>query len=104
MRQGAIDYFDWMDGIYSETSTVPIKYFENDAYDDENFLNGTYSLGPFADLNKMGQLFSYMRKNWSGAQIDFSNFIHNYHKTSSLIYDYSGIENYFGRYLKKIKC
>ena len=98
MRQGAIDYFDWMDGMYSETSTAPIKYFENDAYDDENFLNGTYSLGPFADLNKMVQLFSYMRKNWSGAQIDFSNYIHNFHKTSSLIYDYSGLEDYFGRY------
>ena len=40
-----------------------------------------------------------MKESWAGAQIDFSNFIHNYHKTSSLIYDYSGIENYFGRYL-----
>mgnify|MGYP001278597000 FL=1 len=40
-----------------------------------------------------------MRKNWNGVQIDFNNFIHNFHKTSSLIYDYSGEENYFGRYL-----
>ncbi|RPH03963.1 MAG: TonB-dependent receptor [bacterium TMED46] len=99
MRQEALDLFDWLDGIENETSTVSMKYFKNDTYDDENFLNGNYSLGPFADLSKMGQLFSYMRKRWGGAQIDFNNFIHNFHKTSSLIYDYSGTENYFGRYL-----
>ena len=99
MRQEALDLFDWLDGIENETSTVSVKYFKNDTYSDENFLNGNYSLGPFSDLSKMGQLFSYMKGNWGGAQIDFSNFIHNYHKTSSLIYDYSGIENYFGRYL-----
>ena len=99
MRQEALDLFDWLDGIENETSTVSVKYFKNDTYSDEKFLNGNYSLGPFADLSKMGQLFSYMKGNWGGTQIDFSNFIHNYHKTSSLIYDYSGIENYFGRYL-----
>ena len=99
MRQGALDLFDWLNDIENETSTISVKYFENETYDDGNFLNGNYSLGPFADLSKMGQLFSYMKGNWGGPQIDFSNFIHNYHKTSSLIYDYSGIENYFGRYL-----
>ena len=99
MRQGALDLFDWLNDIENETSTISVKYFENETYDDGNFLNGNYSLGPFADLSKMGQLFSYMKGNWGGVQIDFSNFIHNYHKTSSLIYDYSGIENYFGRYL-----
>ena len=99
MRQGALDLFDWLNDIENETSTISVKYFENETYDDGNFLNGNYSLGPFADLSKMGQLFSYMKESWGGAQIDFSNFIHNYHKTSSLIYDYSGIENYFGRYL-----
>ena len=99
MRQGALDLFDWLNDIENETSTISVKYFENETYDDGNFLNGNYSLGPFADLSKMGQLFSYMKGNWGGVLIDFSNFIHNYHKTSSLIYDYSGIENYFGRYL-----
>ena len=99
MRQGAIEFFDWLDDVESETSTMPIKYFINDDYDDERFLQGDFSLGPFADLTKMGKIFSYMKKNWGGAQIDFSSFIHNFHKTSSLIYDYSGWENYLGRYL-----
>ena len=98
MRQDAIDIFHWLDGIENQTSTVSVKYFENDTYDDDSFLNGNYSLGPFADLDKMGQLFSYMREKWGGAQIDFSSFIHNFHKTSSLIYDYFGTEDYFGRY------
>ena len=64
MRQDAIDIFHWLDGIENQTSTVSIKYFENDTYDDDSFLNGNYSLGPFADLDKMGQLFSYMREKW----------------------------------------
>ena len=99
MRKGLIELFDWMDGVDGETTTIPIKYFMNDDYNDNGFLNGNYSLGPVADLNKMGQIYSYMKRNWGGAQIDFSNFIHNFHKTSSLIYDYSGVEDYFGRYL-----
>ena len=99
MRQGAIDFFDWLDDVESETSTMPIKYFINDDYDGERFLQGDFSLGPFADLTKMGKIFSYMKKNWGGGPIDFSSFIHNFHKTSSLIYDYSGWENYLGRYL-----
>tara|TARA_Y100001968_G_scaffold327406_1_gene372395 strand:+ start:511 stop:3534 length:3024 start_codon:yes stop_codon:yes gene_type:complete len=99
MRQGAIEFFDWLDDVESETSTMPIKYFINDDYDGERFLQGDFSLGPFADLTKMGKIFSYMKKNWGGGPIDFSSFIHNFHKTSSLIYDYSGWENYLGRYL-----
>ena len=98
MRQGAIEFFDWLDDVESETSTMPIKYFMNDDYDGERFLQGDFSLGPFADLTKMGKIFSYMKKNWGGGPIDFSSFIHNFHKTSSLIYDYSGWENYLGRY------
>ena len=61
MRQGALDLFDWLNDIENETSTISVKYFENETYDDGNFLNGNYSLGPFADLSKMGQLFSYMK-------------------------------------------
>ena len=58
-------------------------------YNDEGFLDGKYRLGPFADLDKMNQLFSYFRSNWNWDPYH-ENIMHHFHKTQSLIYDYSG--------------
>jgi TonB-dependent receptor len=67
-------------------------------YDDEGFLDGKYTLGPFADLDKMNQLFTFFKQNWGWAP--YHEFImHHFHKTQSLIYDYSGTETYNAKYV-----
>ena len=70
---------------------------DND-YDDDGFLDGKYTLGPFADLDKMNQLFSFFKKNWGWAPYH-ELIMHHFHKTQSLIYDYSGTETYNAKYV-----
>lgn len=112
-RDSTYQEFDWLP--YDELSGqiyAPYYYYMDNEYNDDGFLGGKnyvdsdgdgiadepYALGPFADLDKMNQLFSFFRKNWGWAP--YHEFImHHSHKTNSLIYDYSGTESYDARYI-----
>tara|TARA_B100001741_G_scaffold135441_1_gene111588 strand:+ start:1381 stop:4458 length:3078 start_codon:yes stop_codon:yes gene_type:complete len=97
-RNETYEMFDWLNSIPENTIYANYYPFMDRDYDDEGFLDGKYSLGPFADLDKMNQLFSYFRANWNWDPYH-ENIMHHFHKTQSLIYDYSGTEEYNGRYV-----
>ena len=113
-RDSTYQQFDWLpyEALQGKIY-APYYYFMDNDYDDSGFLGGEayvdtlpadgvgdlpYRIGPFADLDKMNQLFSFFKKNWGGAP--YHEFImHHFHKTQSLIYDYSGTESYDARYI-----
>ena len=96
-RNETYEMFDWLSSIPQNTIYANYYPFMDKDYNDEGFLDGKYSLGPFADLDKMNQLFSYFRANWNWDPYH-ENIMHHFHKTQSLIYDYSGTEEYNARY------
>ena len=59
------EMFDWLSSIPQNTIYANYYPFMDKDYNDEGFLDGKYTLGPFADLDKMNQLFSYFRANWN---------------------------------------
>jgi len=113
-RDSTYQHFQWLNSIPLGTIYAPYYPFMDNDYDDSGFLGGklfidtdgdgtedaSYALGPFADLEKMNQLFEWFRgpTGWSWAP--YHEFImHHFHKTESLIYDYSGTEHYDARYI-----
>ena len=96
-RNETYEMFDWLSSIPQNTIYANYYPFMDKDYNDEGFLDGKYTLGPFADLDKMNQLFSYFRENWNWDPYH-ENIMHHFHKTQSLIYDYSGTEEYNARY------
>jgi len=97
-RDSTYQHFDWLSSVPLGTIYAPYYPFMDNDYDDEGFLDGKYTLGPFADLDKMNQLFSFFKKNWGWAP--YHEFImHHFHKTQSMIYDYSGTETYNAKYV-----
>ena len=96
-RNETYEMFDWLSSIPQNTIYANYYPFMDKDYNDEGFLDGKYTLGPFADLDKMNQLFSYFRANWNWDPYH-ENIMHHFHKTQSLIYDYSGTEEYNARY------
>ena len=96
-RNETYEMFDWLSSIPQNTIYANYYPFMDKDYNDEGFLDGKYALGPFADLDKMNQLFSYFRANWNWDPYH-ENIMHHFHKTQSLIYDYSGTEEYNARY------
>ena len=96
-RNETYEMFDWLSSIPQNTIYANYYPFMDKDYNDEGFLDGKYKLGPFADLDKMNQLFSYFRENWNWDPYH-ENIMHHFHKTQSIIYDYSGAEEYNARY------
>ena len=97
-RDSTYQEFDWLSSIDPGTIYANYYPFMDREYDDSGFLDGKYRLGPFADLDKMNELFSFFRTNWGWAP--YHEFImHHTHKTQSLIYDYSGTESYNAKYV-----
>jgi len=98
-RDSTYHEFEWLHPCTTNSPIyAPYYYFMDTTYSDNGFLNGQYSLGPFADLDKMNQLFSFFKGNWGWAP--YHEFImHHFHKTESLIYDYSGTEDYNAQYV-----
>ncbi|MFL3015104.1 MAG: TonB-dependent receptor [Candidatus Neomarinimicrobiota bacterium] len=97
-RDTTYQMFEFLNSIPNGTKYAPYYAFMDRDYDDEGFLDGKYTLGPFADIDNMNQLFSYFRANWNWDPYH-ENIMHHFHKTQSLIYDYSGTEEYNGRYI-----
>lgn len=104
-RDSTYQEFDWLPYENLQGNIYPpYYYFMDNDYDDSGFLDedgdgvGSYTHGPFADLDKMNQLFKFFKQNWGWAP--YHEFImHHTHKTQSLIYDYSGTESYDARYI-----
>ena len=100
-RDSTIKSFDWLDE-YADPGDWYITYraFWDPDYDAGNFLNGDYEIGPAADLDKMNALFNWYRndKHFTSATYH-EEIMHHYHKTNSMIFDYSGKENYDGKYI-----
>lgn len=97
-RDTTYQMFEFLNSIPEGTIYAPYYPFMDDRYNDEGFLDGKYTLGPFADIDKMNQLFYYFRANWNWDPYH-ENIMHHFHKTQSLIYDYSGTESYKARYV-----
>jgi len=100
-RDSTIKSFDWLDE-YADPGNIYVTYraFWDPDYDAGNFLNGDYNIGPAADLDKMNSLFDWYRndKHFTSATYH-EEIMHHYHQTNSLIYDYSGNEEYDARYI-----
>ena len=100
-RDSTIKHFDWLDE-YADPGDWYITYraFWDPNYDAGDFLNGAYDIGPAADLDKMNALFNWYRndKHFTDATYH-EEIMHHYHKTNSLIYDYSGREDYDAKYI-----
>ena len=100
-RDSTINHFDWLDE-YADPGDWYITYraFWNPDYDPGNFLNGSYEIGPAADLDKMNSLFNWYRndKHFTDASYH-EEIMHHFHKTNSMIYDYSGTEKYDAKYI-----
>tara|TARA_Y100000590_G_scaffold171571_1_gene196229 strand:+ start:3080 stop:6109 length:3030 start_codon:yes stop_codon:yes gene_type:complete len=100
-RDSTINHFDWLDE-YADPGDWYITYraFWDPDYDPGNFLNGDYEIGPAADLDKMNSLFNWYRndKHFTDASYH-EEIMHHFHKTNSMIYDYSGTEKYDAKYI-----
>ena len=97
-RDSTYQHFEWLNGVSPGTIYPSYWPFMDKEYSDAGFLNGDYRLGPFADLDKMNQIFSFFRRNYT--YDPYHEFImHHYHKTESMIYDYSGTEKYNASYV-----
>ena len=97
-RDSTYQHFEWLNNIPLGTIYPTYRPFIDKGYSDAGFLNGDYRLGPFADLDKMNQIFSFFRRNYTYDPYH-ENIFHHYHKTESLIYDYSGTEKYNASYV-----
>ena len=97
-RDSTYQHFEWLNGISPGTIYPSYRPFMDKEYSDEGFLGGEYRMGPFADLDKMNQIFSFFRRNYTYDPYH-ENIMHHYHKTESLIYDYSGTERYNASYI-----
>ena len=100
-RDSTIKSFDWLDE-YADPGDWYITYraFWDPDYDAGNFLNGDYEIGPAADLDKMNALFHWYRNDAHFTDASYhEEIMHHYHKTNSMIFDYSGKENYDGKYI-----
>ena len=103
-RDSTYQHFDWLNYEELQGQIYPsYYYFMDNKYDDSGFLtdgegDGSYAHGPFADLDKMNQIFRFFRGNWTWDPYH-ENIMHHFHKTQSLIYDYSGSESYDARYI-----
>ena len=97
-RDSTYQHFEWLNGISPGTIYPSYRPFMDKEYSDDGFLGGEYRMGPFADLDKMNQIFSFFRRNYTYDPYH-ENIMHHYHKTESLIYDYSGTERYNASYI-----
>jgi len=90
------------DNMGQDPRRIPITGFMDDDYDDSNFFNGQYSMGPVADLAFMMEVFKYFKNNFGryspGASTIDEYIMHRLHQTNSILYDYSGEENYSAYY------
>ena len=71
-------------------------------YDPGNFMDGEYTMGPVADLDFMLEVFRFFKKNFGryspGASTIDEYIMHRLHETNTIMYDYSGEENYNAYY------
>ena len=68
MRDSVFSSFEWLSGISAGSSRIPYQFWMDSDYSDEHFLNGQFDLGPVADIHKMNQIFSFIRKNFRAAR------------------------------------
>ena len=97
-RDSTYQHFEWLNNIPLGTIYPTYRPFMDKEYSDAGFLDGDYRMGPFADLDKMNQIFSFFRQNYTYDPYH-ENIFHHYHKTESMIYDYSGTEKYNASYV-----
>ena len=110
-RDSTANNFPWL-AEYAGPGDIYVTYraFWDPDYNAGNFLNGDYetvdslgvlhTIGPAADLDKMNELFDFYRNERFYTDATYhEEIMHHYHKTNSLIYDYSGKEDYNAKYI-----
>ena len=98
MRDSVFSSFEWLSEIPPGSSRIPYQFWMDSDYSDQHFLNGQFDLGPVADIHKMNEIFSFIRKNFRSGRYP-NDIIHSFDATGSLIYDYTGEEEYNAFYL-----
>ena len=93
MRDSVFSSFEWLNGISAGSIRIPYQFWMDSDYSDEHFLKGRFNLGPVADVHKMNEIFSFIRKNFRSGRYP-NDIIHSFDATGSLIYDYFGEEDY----------
>ena len=59
-RDSTYQHFEWLNSIPLGTIYPTYGPFMDKEYSDEGFLEGDYRMGPFADLDKMNQIFLFL--------------------------------------------
>lgn len=81
---------------FGQTRLTYLTFLEN-GYEPGEFLNGDYTLGPFADIDFLEEIFYFLRENYNYAPYH-EQVMHRFHETNSRLYDYAGEENYTASY------
>ena len=100
-RDSAIVHFDWLDE-WADPGYQQINYkaFMDEDYDLSDYFDGRYEIGPAADLDKMISLIDLFRSDPFFYNAGYhEQRLHKFHKTNSLIFDYSGTEDYDAKYM-----
>ena len=89
---------------YSPLGSNRLSYlsFMDSNYDYDRFQIKNYNFGPVADLNLMMDAYKFLSKNYyqyaPGTSIIPEAIVHVLHQTNSIMYDYSGEEEYRASY------
>ena len=79
-RDSTYQHFDWLNEEELAGQIYPsYYYFMDNDYEDRGFLEGDYSHGPFADVDKMNQIFKFFKQNWTWDPYH-ENIMHHFHK------------------------
>ena len=102
-RDSLIANFDRIGAVTEQgTRRMPLLAFLDDSYDPGDFFNGKYYKGPVADLDFMMEVFdyfsTYFHRYAPGASTIDEYIMHRLHQTNSILYDYSGNEDYNASY------
>ena len=102
-RDSLVHYFPQLfENQGADPRRIPITGFMDHDYDPGNFMDGEYTMGPVADLDFMLEVFRFFKKNFGryspGASTIDEYIMHRLHETNTIMYDYSGEENYNAYY------
>ncbi|NQT26571.1 TonB-dependent receptor [candidate division KSB1 bacterium] len=95
-RNAIIDYLGL--SLPHDVRELPLLYFMDDSYDNDNYLNGDFSMGPFPDTDMLREVIHMISNSlfpasvYSGGEIVPD-------AVESIRHDYSGNEYYSGAYI-----
>tara|TARA_Y100001934_G_C12382785_1_gene793527 strand:+ start:3508 stop:6447 length:2940 start_codon:yes stop_codon:yes gene_type:complete len=99
-RNALID--EWgIDSLITDSRRIPLYAFLDPDYDDSDFFDGRYSFGAVGEIDQLMKMYDYFSANWNKltTQTSIDEYVmHHIHQTNSILYDYSGKEDYRASY------